>query len=82
MPQSVNDEYRPIFFYNGCKYNIMSEKLIEDILTSNVYNGEILLNLPISKPRSQILLFKGSGYEDSSWLDAYYLMKNEYLIDK
>lgn len=82
MPQSVCEDYKPILLYNGIKYSTMSEKLIENIVTSDVCVGTILLNLPLSKPRSQILLFKGSSHEDSSWLDDYYQIKNQYLIDK
>ena len=80
MPANLDDNYKPIFVYNGIQYYDFSEKLIDDILKSETRVGVIMTNIPIIRKRSQILLFIGNGHGDVSWLDNYYLIKNENLL--
>lgn len=78
MPDSVDDNYKPIFEYNGVNYSELSDDLVKNIYCGPC-NGSFLLNLDIQLARSQLLYFKETNNDPRSWETEYLCVQNEFL---
>ena len=79
MSYTIDDLYKPIFYYNGVYYDKLSEPLIRELCNNTCLEAEFILNIPIGMARSQILVFK--SYDNhTDWLEDYFVVKHDYLV--